>query len=77
MDTSDNSQQTAEKTTQHSERTCQGGGGMYNSGPIFHKSMDRTSWSGGRIMALQSSDRGIKSQVNPIILRDLGTDITV
>ena len=33
--------------------------------------MNRTSWSGGRIMAKQSSDRGIISQVNPIILRDL------
>ena len=47
----------------------------------------RTSWSGGRITAKQSNDRGVASQGNSIILRDLtqecrkqsliDTDITV
>ena len=39
------------------------------SGNLRTRGSYRTSWSGGRIMALQSSDRGIESQVNPIILR--------
>ena len=39
--------------------------------PSFSDSGHWTSWSGGRIMAQQSSDRGIESQGNPIILPDL------